>query len=52
LLLGHIAPVLFQKSGNRCFDLGLVYFVRGAGQEEEHDDAEAKRVPQLLVAAM
>jgi hypothetical protein len=32
--------------------LGLVSFVRVAGQEEEHDGATAKRVPQLLVAAI
>jgi hypothetical protein len=37
LLLGQIEHVLLQRSGYGCVDLGLVYFVRDDGQEEEQD---------------
>jgi hypothetical protein len=31
------APVLRERIGNDRVDLGLIYFVREIGQEEEHD---------------
>jgi hypothetical protein len=37
LLLGQIAPGLVQRSGYGCVDLGLAYFARDTGQEEEYD---------------
>ena len=43
--------MLLQRSGHGCFDLGPVYFVRAAGQEE-HDGAGAKRMPQFIIVAI
>jgi len=34
--------VLFQKIGSARVDLGSIYFVRDAGQEEEHDCSNSK----------
>jgi hypothetical protein len=54
LLLGQIVHVLLQRSGYGCVDLGLIYFVRDAGQEQEEGmiEAGAKHVPQLLGSAI
>lgn len=39
---GQNVHVLLQKIGSECVELGSVYFVRDAGQEEEHDCSNSK----------